>query len=195
MYDSNVKGTCTAKTLNNNNNNNNNNTTQHNTTQHNTTHTQHTQQHTTTHNNTQQHTTTTTTQKNKKQQSHLHYTSSRTLNHPILTPSTPPRIWGWRAPLRITQGCPAMLLRRFDAQHGVVRHRGAEEPARPRRSQEAAVPDAHLTDDDGWWVISGWGDLLLKGFFFGGGKCGGWWWSGDVKGEGGCVWVNWDLIM
>lgn len=74
-----------------------------------------------------------------------------------------------------------MFLRRFDAQHGVVRHRGAEETPRPSRSQEAAVPDAHLTD--GWWVTRGVVTLVVERVFFGGVNGGG---GGDVKGEGGC---------
>lgn len=143
--------------------------------------------------------------KQQKKPSHLHFPLPET--PPPSPPSHFPHPDG--TPLRITQGRPAMLLRRLDAQHGVVRHRGAEEPARPRRSQEAAVPDAHLTPTPtvvtGGWVISGWGDLgvgwsgsVVERVFVGGGwrgKGGGGWWWWYVKVEGGCVWVNWDLIM
>ena len=74
-----------------------------------------------------------------------------------------------------------MFLRRFDAQHGVVRHRGAEEPARPapepRGCRARCAPHRRRV------VISGWGDLVVER----GLGVGEWWCGGDVKEEGGCV--------
>ena len=162
MYDSNVKGTCTAKTLNNNNNNNNKNKNKNN-------------------NN------------NNNQKKTKNITSSLLLPELSTTPSSahpphPPPPGSGGLPLRITQGCPAMFLRRFDAQHGVVRHRGAEEPARPSRGQEAAVPDAHLTPTTGggWlgrrWLTRGGAVSVVERVFLGGWMVDG---GGDVK-EGGC---------